>query len=352
MRSLPPELEVLGMDGLDPRLAGVGDEPTAWSDGETLTIAVRRRSERAPELVGSHRAPLVSAGGGVWGVRLRVRGLDRACIEYGVLDADSDRLPVRLRTWRGARAPDPVPVSPNLRRPPERAVLDESSLAREHPAWLWVPDSTAALTAIVLCADGAGIGGWASAVAPAVADGRLPPVALVGIDGIGIRLHHGRNYDIRADPRARAYLPDLDPPYFERHMTYATQTVPAWAERRLARTFTAHERIVFGCSNGAAWAAAVAAIDPPIVGGALVFSLGRRPPSPPSRRSSPPHALVAGRLEPGFDRETSRHARALRRRGVAVRLIRPIRGHDHSMWTDELVPALAWVLDARGARPT
>jgi hypothetical protein len=118
MRSLPPELEVLGMDGLDPRLAGVGDEPTAWSDGETLTIAVRRRSERAPELVGSHRAPLVSAGGGVWGVRLRVRGLDRACIEYGVLDADSDRLPVRLRTWRGARAPDPVPVSPNLRRPP------------------------------------------------------------------------------------------------------------------------------------------------------------------------------------------------------------------------------------------
>jgi hypothetical protein len=59
--------------------------------------------------------------------------------------------------------------------------------------------------------------------------------------------------------------------------------------------------------------------------------------------------LVAGRLEPGFHGTTTRYAWKLRARGVPVRLRRPLRGHDHTMWEDELVPALRWALERLAA---
>lgn len=213
----------------------------------------------------------------------------------------------------------------------EHAVLGDDEIARTHPVNLWRPDGPAA--ALVLLADGEGVEHWAGVV-----DG----VALVGIESHGVPYDPDVPYDQAADPRARAYLEHVDPPYFERHLAYTLDVVLPWARERVGDLPV----IAFGCSNGAAWATAAARARPDVVAGVLAFSLGV---APRARRGMPPHALVAGRREPGFLRTTTRYARALRLRGVRVRLRRPDAGHDHELWAAELAPALAWAL-ARARR--
>jgi pimeloyl-ACP methyl ester carboxylesterase len=215
----------------------------------------------------------------------------------------------------------------------EPVVLGSGEIAEAHPVRFWArPDPQA----VLVCADCEGLDAWASVVA-----GAEERVALVGIANGGIthRLGEEYVYDRHSDRRARAYLYDVDPPYFARHMRYVTETVLPWAEATLGPL----PKFVFGVSNGAAWAAQAAARHPERFAGALIFSMGAEPRRIPGS-GLPPHALVAGQLEPGFHRVTAQYALRLRDRGVPVRLRRPVRGHDHDMWTDELVPALRWIL--------
>jgi len=191
---------------------------------------------------------------------------------------------------------------------------------------------------LLVCADGEGLAAWVSVIAAAE-----EPVAVVGIESAGLSYRVGdenRDYDSSADPRARAYLRDVDPPYFGLHRDYVLEAVIPWAEAQFGRL----PRLAFGVSNGAAWATAMGAIHPGAFDGVLAFSLGMPPSRPLSRGSALPHALVAGQLEPGFHEATRRYAWRLRAREIPVRLRRPVRGHDLSMWQDELVPALRWVL--------
>jgi dienelactone hydrolase len=199
------------------------------------------------------------------------------------------------------------------------------SIEDVHPARLHMPDGGADV--LVLAADGEGAFAWARMLGDRA--------AVVGLVSAGAGTPE--DYDIKADPRARAYLEDVDPPYFEAHMAYALDTVLPDA---LART-GATKVIAFGFSNGAAFAVSAALRRPEAFAGVLAFSLGI-PPKP--ARGLPPHAFVSGRREPGFDKQTRRYARALRWRGVRVRHVRPDRGHDHEMWEQEFLPALDWVL--------
>ena len=329
---------LLDPDPGDPRLAGVGAEPQAWSEGDVLTIAVRRPGEAPPALMGTVNVTLRAVAPNLWAIALRVRGLQRACLQYRLTPGEGE-LPLHggaLHVWRGTRAGPPAPLSAVSRAPPARRhVIDDSPIARRHPVWLWSPPDHEP-RGLVLCADGAGLPHYAPVVEAAIDDGRLPPLALVGIDSDGRRMNPSEAYDATADPRARAYLHDVDPPAFDEHPRYALGRVLPWAQERLGQRPERERRVIFGCSNGAAWAAALAALHPQAFGAALVFSLGVRPLQAPRGRDAPRHALVAGRLEPGFDGETRRYALALRRRQVPVRLRRPLRGHDSGMWVDEL----------------
>jgi enterochelin esterase-like enzyme len=125
-------------------------------------------------------------------------------------------------------------------------------------------------------------------------------------------------------------------------MKYVVEDVLPWADECLGRRLP---RLVFGVSNGAAWAASLGAEHPDLVVGVLAFSLGVLP-CEAVPVGAPAHALVAGRLEPGFCRDTTTYARKLRGVGVPVRLRTPMRGHDYTMWRDEFVPALRRALHA------
>jgi enterochelin esterase-like enzyme len=328
-------VEILDPVAGDPRFASVGEAPVAWADGDVLTIAVRR-SGQAPYLMGTVDELMRPAGHGCWALRLRVCGLDRACIEYGV-PGEASGSPEPPAVWQGPRARRPASLRWDWIEPLESHVVGRSKVAAVHPVRFWSPPDPEAL---LVCADGDGLEGWAGLVA---ASGE--PVALVGIEDGGLVWEPGTDvaeYDAQRDPRARAYLPDVDPAYFSAHMKYVVEEVLPWADECLGRRLP---RLVFGVSNGAAWAASLAAEHPDLVAGVLAFSLGVLP-REAVPAGAPAHALVAGRLEPGFHRDTTTYARKLRRVGVPVRLRTPMRGHDYTMWRDEFVPALRWALHA------
>lgn len=329
VHDLHSAIGILDPDPTDPRLETVGTDPVAWVHDGTLTVAVRRSGE-PPHLIGTVHERLRATGDSCWALRLRVPGIERACIEYGVFDPatpDDHRIDV----WRGPKAGPAAPRSEVPIQGPK--VVAESEIAAAHPVRLWSPADPQAL---LICADGEGLATWASVVAAARA-----PVALVGIASAGLthRLGEEYEYDVKADPRARAYLSEVDPPYFAAHMRYVLEDVLPWADQCVGPL----PWFAFGVSNGAAFAAAAGALHPDEFAGVLAFSLGA-PPKRPARYRGPVHALVAGRLEPGFNQTTTRYAWRLRANGVPVRLRRPMRGHDQTMWADELTPALRWAL--------
>jgi len=326
MRRPPPAVVEVLDPVADARLDAVGAAPAVWQDGDVLTIAVRRDGE-APYLGGTVHERLRPAGAGVWALRLHVPELRRACIEYGL----GETLP---EVWRGADADDPAaPEHRPLDVPAE--VIGRSELAERHRVRF---SSTREPQALLVCADGEGIGAWA-----ALTEAGGIAAAFVGIESAGLSWSRGDEigaYEPRRDPRAQAYLPTLDPPYFDAHLAYVVEEVLPWADARLGASVP---RVAFGVSNGAAFAAAAAARRPELFAAVIAFSLAEAPRR--LRRPLPPHALVAGRLEPAFHAATTRFAARLRRRGADVRLRTPVRGHDWSMWRDEFLPALAWLLE-------
>jgi hypothetical protein len=210
--------------------------------------------------------------------------------------------------------------------------IDASEIGQRHPVRLWSPPQPQAL---LLCADGVAVDWWAELLVDV-------PVALVGIESAGVPPERGQPYEPRRDPRARAYMPEVDPPTFAAHLAYAVGTVLPWAEERLGRSFRRQERFAFGCSNGAVWAASAANLHPELFAGALACSLGAAPAGAPAAGTV--FALVAGRFEPGFDRATTAFAWHARSCGARVRLRRRAFGHDSAMWREEFLPALRWAL--------
>jgi hypothetical protein len=320
----PPPVPVLEPDPRDPRLAEVGDHLEAWADGELLTLAARRPGR----LTGTFYDELLPAGDGLWARRFRVARLARACIEYALEEPEAV-----FQTWRGPRAPAAAPWTPLARVP--RRTLGAGELEQAHPVSLWLPEAEP--RALLVCADG-DAATWRAGFLAAAGE----PVALLGISSgaISHRIGETYAYDVHTDRRARAYIERIDPPYFAAHMRYVVETVLPWAAERVD---PALPRIAFGVSNGAAWSASAGVRHPEVFAAVLAFSIGNAP-GVPVPRDPPPFALVAGRLEPGFDRTTTSFACALRAQGGRVRLRRPVRGHDSGMWSDELVPSLRWAL--------
>ncbi|HEY3542441.1 MAG TPA: alpha/beta hydrolase-fold protein [Gaiellaceae bacterium] len=213
--------------------------------------------------------------------------------------------------------------------------LDSTDIAARHRVVWWSPSQPRAL---LICADGDGAAAWTMQIA----DADLP-VAVIGIESGGLQFPDTRvrsAYRPEDDPRARAYLPRVDPDYFRAHLDYVMNTVLPWADGRISRTLP---RITFGFSNGAVWAASAAAARPSEFAAVIAFSMGAAPGQ--EDLGHLPHALAAGKREAPFLQITTAYAAALRRAGVPLRLRTPDRGHEYDMWAAEFRPALRWVLD-------
>lgn len=193
-----------------------------------------------------------------------------------------------------------------------------------------------------ILADGESTLGVAEVLEPAIADGSVPPLLLVGVHSAAGRSRQG----LLADRRAQEYVPGWNRYRFDAHLDFVTDDVIPWATKNMAEEVTAW--IAAGFSNGAAWSVAAAQRRPDIFGAVAAFSAGVVPRRLMSRARAAHirHYLAAGVLEPGFRRSTKEWAERVKRAGLPCHHHEWAGGHDPVWWENEFPGALAWLIDA------
>jgi enterochelin esterase-like enzyme len=315
----------------------------AWAQGDVLHVLWRGHAEQV-QLGGGVQPRLwpVAGADDLWEASLRIRRLDEAVISVVVAPhAPGQQGPVRMTgrlIWRGPRAPAARPAAERLRGAIEEHSLDSAALCAARRVTVYRPPGRAVAGCVL--ADGEAAHGFARVLEPAIDDGSVPPVLLVGVhtgtDPGGLRPG-------RPDRRAQEYLPGHHRQRFAAHLRFVADEVVPWAARRFGPvpgTWAAA-----GFSNGAAWAIAAAQRRPEVFGAVAALSAGVVPKRISGQSRSVPvrHYLAAGTLEPGFRRATRDWAERLRRAGLPCRHEEWIGGHDHLWWEQQFPAALAWL---------
>jgi hypothetical protein len=236
--------------------------------------------------------------------------------------------------FRGAHAP-PEPLLDEL-APVKCAELDGPGLGGPRNVSAWRPPGSDDRLPTFYCADFAA-DSIARVVGPAIRDGRLPPVMLVGIES--------GTSDEHTDRRRQEYLPGVSRRRFRAHERFVLDVVRPWAEREHGASRQMFARYTLGFSNGATWALAMAQRNPSTFGGAVAFSVAGQLPQRIRHHPDQTYALSAGTLETGFATCTRHWAKALRRNPTAdVDHAEVVAGHDFQAWLEQTPTSIASVL--------
>ncbi|MDQ6922520.1 MAG: alpha/beta hydrolase-fold protein [Candidatus Dormibacteraeota bacterium] len=290
----------------------------------------------------------VEAADDLWEASLRIRNLQQAVITITVMSTPTGAAPasqvVASLTWRGPQAPAMRPREVgDLAGTIQEKVLSAGRFGGGRPVTVYRPPGYhhgRPLPGCVL-ADGEATRGFAEVLEPAILDGSVPPLLLVGV-------HSGaRTGAPRSDRRAQEYLPGWNRRRFEAHLDFVADEVIPWATADLDARPAAW--VAAGFSNGAAWAIAAGQRRPELFTGVVAFSAGIVPRriAGRARAAGVRHYLAAGVLEPGFRRATLEWAARLQRAGLPCHHREWVGGHDPLWWEQELPAALAWLLAGR-----
>lgn len=152
--------------------------------------------------------------------------------------------------------------------------------------------------------------------------------------------------------RAQEYLFSLAPEYLH-HERFFTEELRAWS-RNLELEPSRNRSVVFGFSNGGAFALTTALRNPHCYDAALSFSTPRLPmlpPIPPAEGPRPHIYFAVGKIGPekSIRKNTLRLARWLRKSGIAVTVSERQAGHTLNFWAAELVVAMRQLKTAGNA---
>lgn len=316
-----------------------GRDEGVWREGDDIVFCWRGTAEAVTAWFGVEMAMEPLDGTDLWALAVRIRDLDRAAFSYRFLPTGSDGTAPSWDqpsgTWRGPSAPPPPDRASPLQGQLRTVEFDSEVLGERRALQIYLPPGyDPRHRAPVLYATDSRTS--ADLIEPLIVGGRIPPLVSVGVPF---------GPDLDGDRRAQEYLPGLHPDRFEAHRRFFVEEVARWSEAELGVTSDRRGRIVFGVSNGAAFAAAMGVRHPEHFGTVIAFSLGITP----GRLSwqpdqAPGHYLCAGTLEEGFLRGTLQWAERATASGSDVEVRTWVSGHDMVMWDGELPAALEWAL--------
>lgn len=335
-----------------------------WRDGDALTFAWRGAAD-VVELSGGVGFPMGHiAGTDLWVLTVRADSLDRAVISYTFFassTAGPSAAPAPIAYWRGPRAPVDPPRSAALHGRLINDTIASSALGMRRALSVYVPPPRGAegVARVLYMADGQELAAFAPVLDTLIAARKLPRILIVGLhsDPSPMTPIPGRPGAYEPDGRSREYLPGIDTARFAAHQRFLLQEVLPYAERAYGAPRGAGRRTLFGFSNGAAFAGAMALTHPDRFGTAIALSPGggarsfaalSLPSSPGQTRTTGQEVYVSGGLyEPGF--RTNAHALAalFERAGASVVLREPAGGHDEGIWQREFADALKWGMRVR-----
>jgi enterochelin esterase-like enzyme len=338
-------------DKADGLAQGLQDGTSVSVNGDVLSI-VRRDARSDLRIKGSFQLPMGRVPGtDLWVLQMKMRGWRRAFFSYefysSLPTAGSVVPPGTSGRYRGTGAPAFPEELATLRGRLVRTTLQSTHLGEARGITVYLPPSAPAGPLPVLYMMDGATEAFAHVLEPLILAGKTRPFAVVGADA-GAGPPAGVAYSLQADRRAQEYLPGVTPEVFDRHMRFFTGELLPWAERTYLLSQAPGDRALFGFSNGAVFALAVAVEHPELFGTVLPFSAGDFMEAP---RSGPlPRVfLAAGEFEPGFLAANRKHHKVLRSAGADAALESYMSGHDSLMWQVALVHYMPRVFPPMGA---
>lgn len=307
-------------------------ETTLYVVDDVLTI-LHRSDAKQINMTGGIQKPLSPIPGtNLWGIRLRMKGWERAFFSYSLFDPEQLKPGMRLNMirWRGPEAPAAPEEAFQVQGQILKRTIMSKSLNEERALTIYLPPNApkSGLRALLM-ADGGGCEGAAKVLEPLILSGKMEPVAIVGV-------HSGENknkpgeYKPELDMRAMEYLPGGD--LYDKHMEFFAGEVVEWAIRELGVSTKREDRAVFGFSNGGSFSAGATLDRPDVFGAAIPMSVGVPSEKVPTDKSLARMFFVAGALEPSFLKGTTQayeHAKSV---GADANLKVYFSGHDWEMW--------------------
>lgn len=324
--------------------ARLGDEPVVWwADGEMFTILTRHPGPDVA-LCCTLQEPLARIGDGdLWGLAARVPGLSAGVIDILVLPPATAG-PLRPEVWRGPDAPPRPSRVETLAGTVADHVLDSAVMGEGRKVTVYTPPNTPpnARLPVIYMADGGGAEAYAHIVEALIAEGRIPPVILVG-DWPG---PEGERKPGDPDWRAQEYVPGFPggEERFLAHRRYVDEELIPWIERRFPASSDPGDRIAVGQSNGGAWALGVLREQPQVFRKGILMSPAGREPRMFETLAGARIYVGAGTLETLGER-VPRITDGARAAGAQVESMSPVGGHSPEVWNMVFANGLIWVLD-------
>jgi len=307
-----------------------GEKQNVWLDGDVLHFA--HVAPQGPvQVVGGVQEELARVpGSDLWLLRLRWPHWREGFVAYTFLGPDI--MPGgKLEVWRGDGAPS-LPRYAEAAARVEHLELDSRALGEKRKVTVILPPGEHRDLPAIVMADGQSAESWGRILRTLIDEGRMRPVALIGIHNGGYRGDHTQPFDPQLDMRAREYLERMDPERFDRHLRWVTDEVLPEVARRFGVSTRREELAVAGFSNGGSFAAAAALRRPDVFGAALPFSVGVLPEGERPDGPLPRFFFAAGELEPSFLKTTRETMEKVRAWGAAAEMQAYSAGHDSIMW--------------------
>ncbi len=284
------------------------------------------------------------AGSDVWTCQVALPDVEKGMMSYGFI-ATAKGKPVGgggQRFWRGPKAPQPLRVSDSLIGSVEHHDFESPSLGETRTVSVYQPGPNRKIEYVVYMSDGDATEGYAHILEPLIESGELPSIVLVGThSGIYRGDVELSRDDTRRNVRALEYVPSLDPNRFQQHETFFTQEVLSWAEKKYPLPTSAKSRVVFGFSNGGAFAATMGIRHPELYGSVIACAIaGDRYDLSKSPRLSNEFFLVTGTWDTRFHSNVEYLHKTLKKAKVKCRLAVRAAEHDGKMWQEEFISAM------------
>ena len=180
--------------------------------------------------------------------------------------------PLRFEVWTGPQAPAAPEVAKELKGIEKLLDFDSKILGEKRKITIYLPPrhDRSKSYPVIYAADGMTN---AEILEPLIVAEKIRPIVVVGVLPGTYQGDRAKPYDISQDPRAREYLPEIDPERFAKHEKFFCEEVRAWAENELGASRKQEERAVHGVSNGARFAVEMGLRHPELFGHVFGFSV-------------------------------------------------------------------------------
>ncbi len=334
----------------------LGKESGAISiQGKVLTFAARSKADGV-RMTGGIQMPLKKLpGSDLWALQLEYDRWDRAVITYGFVDTWKDKIAnsnVRTRVYRGRHARPAPEMAEPLRGTLLKVSFPSRNLGTERGVMVYLPPDCEKLRDLpaVFMADGQSTRDFAQVLEPLIREGRVRPTVIVG-------MYHGdyvggftdiEHYDASKDLRFAEYIEGPYPERFDAHMKFVADELVPWAIAQFHVSPKAADHVIFGFSNGGAFAAAAAVLRPDVFQKAFPFSMAIPPTDEPKARLGR-FWFACGTLE-SFEYLTDTFFAKAKGWGVRATMDKWVGGHDSALWQGAFAKAIQEAFPA--PRPT